>query len=146
MINGRAKFSGRRIFLISCVKGKKPFRARAADLYDSALFRKMFQYAQGHSPDAVLILSAKYGLLDPDDVIDPYELTLKTMPISEVKVWAARVVEQLRRRADLERDHFTVLASERYRRYVLPHLRHCCVPMKGLRFGQQLRFLTRESG
>ena len=144
MTNDRLKYSGRRIFLLSCVKRKKPFRARAADLYDSALFRKMLHYARRHDPDAIFILSAKYGLLDPDDVIDPYELTLNTMPIAKIKAWAERVLQQLRRRTNPGEDRFTILASEKYRRYLLPHLRYYRVPMKGLRLGEQLRFLSQE--
>lgn len=135
---------GRRIFLLSCGKRKSPFRTRAADLYAGALFRKMLRYAESRHPDDVFILSAKHSLLALDDVIGPYEQTLNTMPVAEVKAWAKRVLEQLRKRADLERDHFTVLASEKYRRYLLAHLRHYSVPLKGLRIGQQLHFLTRE--
>ena len=145
MKNDRQGRPRRAIFLLSCVKGKRPLRAKAVDLYDSALFRKMLRYSQRHNPDAVFILSAKYGLLDPEDIIDPYELTLKTMPIGEVKAWAVGVAKQLRQRADLERDDFTILASDRYRRYLLPHLHHYSVPMKGLRFGQQLHFLSEET-
>jgi hypothetical protein len=39
---------GKKIFLLSCVKSKKPFRTRAADLYTSVLFKKMLRYAQCH--------------------------------------------------------------------------------------------------
>jgi len=140
----RQECPGRRIFLLSCAKTKKPFRTRAADLYDSALFRKMLQYAERHSPDAVFILSARHRLLRPDDVIDPYEQTLASMPVAEVKAWAERVWDQLRRLTDLERDHFTILASEKYRRYLLPHLRHYSIPMAGLTIGRQLQFLNKE--
>ena len=144
MTDDRRICPGRRVFLLSCAKTKKPFRTRAADLYDSALFRKMLQYAERHSPDAVFILSAKHGLLRPDDVIDPYEQTLASMPVAEVKAWAGRVLDQLRRLTDLERDHFTILASQKYRRYLLPHLRHYRIPMAGLTIGRQLRFLNKE--
>jgi len=139
----RPECCGKRIFLLPCAKRKKPFRTRAADLYDSALFRKMLHYAERHSPDAVLVLSARHGLLELDDLIDPYEQTLNAMPVREVKAWTERVLRQLRERADLERDHFTILAGEKYRRYLLPHLRHSCIPMEGLSIGRQLRFLGR---
>lgn len=144
MATDNAQPAARRIFLLSCVKKKKPFRTRAGDLYDSALFRKMLRYAQRRNPDEIFILSAKHGLLSLDDIVDPYEQTLKTMPAPLIRFWAARVLQQLQERADLKRDRFTILASEKYRRHLLPHLQHYCIPMKGLSIGRQLQFLNRE--
>jgi len=135
---------GKKIFLLSCVKSKQSFRARAADLYTSALFKKMLRYAQCNKPDEIFILSAKHGLLALDDMIDPYEQTLNNMPIMERRDWTQRVLRELRCRVDLERDEFTILAGDKYRRFLLPHLRHYSIPMEGLAFGQQLRFLTKE--
>ncbi len=145
MTDNKEGLLGKRIFLLSCAKTKKPFRAKARDLYDSVLFRKMCRYAQHQNPDTILVLSAKHGVLGLDDVIDPYDQTLNTMSSAEIAAWAQGVLVQLRERTDIERDHFTVLASKNYRRYLLPHLRHHYVPMEGLSIGRQLRFLTMES-
>lgn len=41
-------------------------------MYISPLFQKMMAYAESLKPKQ-LILSAKYGLLRPDDLIEPYE-------------------------------------------------------------------------
>jgi len=134
-----------RVFLLSCGKTKGPAPARAIELYKGPLFRRMLRYARNRNPDAMFILSAKHGLLRPQEVIAPYERTLKTMSVGELNEWADRVVSQLRRQTDLDRDHFTVLASKKYRLHLLSHLRHHCVPMAGLRLGEQLRFLDREA-
>lgn len=117
-------------------------RAKARELYTSTLFKKAFAYAERLHPDRIFILSAKYGLVDVDDEIEPYNLTLNTMKDEEVKEWAERVLTALRKHADFERDEFVFLAGERYRKYLVPHLRHCEVPMKGLGIGRQLAFLT----
>lgn len=98
-------------------------------------------YAQSLSADAIYILSAKHGLLMPGAQIDPYDQTLSKMQVEEVRMWGHRVLKQLRALSGLSTDRFTVLASERYRRYLLPHLTHFEVPMRGLRIGQQLKFL-----
>lgn len=143
MLKDKPACQGKKIFLLSCVKSKKPFRTKAADLYTSALFKKMLWYAQLHEPDEIFILSAKYGLLALDDMIDPYEQTLNKMTVAERRDWAQGVLLELRGRVDLERDEFTILAGDEYRCFLLPHLRHYSIPMKGLLFGQQLRFLTR---
>lgn len=67
----------------------------------------------------MFILSAEYGLLELDREIEPYDKSLKKMPAKEVRAWAERVLEDLRIRADLTRDRFTLFAGDRYRRYLL---------------------------
>jgi hypothetical protein len=47
-------------------------------MYISPLFRKMMAYAKTLSPKRIFILSAKYRLLTPDDLIDPYQVRSKT--------------------------------------------------------------------
>ena len=65
---------------ISCVKSKRKTKAKARDMYISPLFRYSLKYALSlTSENKIYILSAKYGLLKLDEVIDPYELTLNTM-------------------------------------------------------------------
>jgi hypothetical protein len=135
----------RHIVLISCVKRKGKNRAKSQYLYESALFRKSLSYARSLSPDAIYVLSAKYGLVDLDREIDPYDETLKNMPMHEVKAWGEGVLRQLRAVADLKEDRFTFLVAERYRRFLLPHLSHAEVPMRGLGIGQQLQYLTERT-
>ena len=76
------------IVLISCVKQKLPYRAPAAELYVSPLFRGSLCYARSLRPDAIHVLSALYGLVGLNDDIEPYDLTLKKMPAAERKAWA----------------------------------------------------------
>jgi len=116
------------IALISCVSKKRSSASKAADLYTSALFKLNLQYTRQLNPDDIYILSAKYGLVALDDEIEPYDVTLNTMGVTERKAWANKVIEQLASRCDLQQDHFIILAGERYRQYLLPH-RH---PTKSL--------------
>jgi len=122
---------------------KRDQRSRARDLYLSPLFKKSLAYAEHLGPDAIVILSAKYGVLGLDDQVDPYDETLNRMSASEVRAWSDTALGQLRDRFDLSADCFTVLAGQRYRQHLLPHLIHHDVPMAGLRIGEQLGFLTR---
>lgn len=130
------------IILVACASQKGVRHAKAADLYQSSLFRKSIAYARSLRPDAIFILSAKHGLLGVDDEIAPYNVTLNEMSRAAVGEWALRVLDQLRQVADLQADHFTFLAGERYRRSLLPHIAHYTVPMTGLGIGRQLKFLT----
>ena len=126
----------RRIILISCVSQKLSYKASASHLYISPLFKKNLAYAQKLNPDAIFILSAKYGLVDLDQKIEPYDLTLNTMSADQIKVWAVRVLAQLSERADLNRDHFVFLAGQKYRKYLLPKLKSYEIPMEGLTIGK----------
>ena len=130
------------IVFISCASKKQPVRARAQDLYTSPLFRLNLAYAQTLAPDNIFVLSAKYGLLDLDTVIEPYDLTLNSMRVKQIRQWANSVLQQLNQKADLIQDHFIFLAGEKYRRYLIPHLCSYEVPMKGLPIGKQLQYLV----
>ncbi|HTV30261.1 MAG TPA: hypothetical protein VMF32_21095 [Xanthobacteraceae bacterium] len=103
------------VVLISCVKSKRAQRCRAGDMYTSPLFWKTMAYAQSLKPKSIFILSAKYGLLSPDDTIEPYEQTLKTMKTGERRAWAEAVLSALRQNCDLDADTFVFLAGDPYR-------------------------------
>jgi len=133
-----------KIVLISCVKSKLDVPARAADLYTSTLFRLNMAYTQQFQPDAIYILSAKYGLLELDQVIEPYEKTLNTMGEYDKRVWALQVLATLRRKVDLNTDRFIFLAGVNYRKYLVPHLAHVEIPLEGLALGQQMQELKRR--
>jgi cytoplasmic iron level regulating protein YaaA (DUF328/UPF0246 family) len=132
------------IVLVSCVKSKRDQRCRAADMYTSPLFHKMMAYAQSLKPKRVYILSAKYGLLSPEDMIEPYEKTLKTMKTPERRAWAQGVLSALRESCDLDADTFVFLAGDTYRQNLVPHIKHYTVPMEGLVFGKQLQWLESQ--
>ncbi len=129
------------VVLISCVSKKLPHKAKARNLYISPLFRMHLRYARQFSPQKVFVLSAKYGLVGLDEEIEPYDVTLNTMSARERRKWAAKVIEQLREHCDLENDHFVILAGEKYRQHLLPHLKSYEVPLAGLPIGKQLQFL-----
>jgi hypothetical protein len=55
----------------------------------------MRAFAETHS-DAWYILSAEYGLLDPKQVVGPYERTLRGMTPLERSNWGIKVQAQLK--------------------------------------------------
>lgn len=130
---------GRTIVLISCVKSKRSHPAPAKDLYCSRLFEAQRDYAETIS-DQWFILSAKYGLLEPDQQIAPYQMTLKGAAAADKKAWTDRVL------TDLERwitpsDLIVITAGEDYCHYLIPVLRkrghQVQRPLKGLAMGFQ---------
>jgi len=131
----------KRIVLISCVSQKLPHRAKAKDLYISTLFKFNLKYASKLSSDGIYILSAKYGLLNLEQEINPYEQTLNNMRANEVKQWASQVIEQIKKICVPEETEVVFLAGEKYRKYLLSHLSNVQIPLKGLRIGEQLQRL-----
>jgi hypothetical protein len=131
----------KKIVLISCVSQKLPYRAKAKHLYVSTLFKLNLKYANSLSPDDIYILSAKHGLLDLEQEIEPYELTLNNMGTAETREWANHVLQQLKSVASLEETEFIFLAGDKYRKYLLPHIKFVLVPLEGLRIGEQLQRL-----
>lgn len=132
------------IALIACASKKRTYRAPARDLYASPLFQYALAYAQTLQPDQIYILSARYGLVQLDEEIEPYNLTLKRMTVQERKTWAEGVIAALRQQCDLAHDHFVVLAGTLYREYVLPHLPSYELPLQGYPIGKQLQWLKQN--
>src|SRR5438477_185305 len=83
-----------RVGLVGCVKKKGPVAAPAGELYVSPLFvgRRRFVTA---SCDRWFILSALHGLLDPGEVIEPYDTSLVSVGVGERQRWAERVLASI---------------------------------------------------
>lgn len=132
------------VYLVSCVSSKQASPAPAKDLYVSDWFRKARAYVESTGMPW-FILSAEYGLLDPNQHTAPYEKTLNTMSVREREGWAQRVVEQMSARLP-QGKRVVVLAGARYREYLLDYLRgrfsQVEVPLEGLRIGEQLHWFS----
>lgn len=83
-----------RIGFVACSKTKSALRLPAAALYTSPLFRKSLLAACDRS-DKVYILSAKHGLLECSEIVEPYDVTLKTMKKPDRIAWGRRIGLQL---------------------------------------------------
>jgi hypothetical protein len=131
------------ICLVSCVGAKRTTAAPAKALYQSDWFIKARAYAEAIS-QRWFILSAKHGLVHPDDVIAPYEQTLNTMDIAGRRNWA-RLVQSQMDDAIPDAAQIVVLAGQRYREFLMDYLGRRAhtveVPMAGLRIGEQLGWL-----
>lgn len=134
----------KRIVLISCVSKKLPYKAKTRDLYVSILFKLNYKYAKSLNPDKIFILSAKYGLLNPEQEIEPYNETLNTKSVSKIRYWADGILTQLKKQTDINKDEFIFLAGNNYRKFLIPHIKNYKIPLKGLPIGKQLSFLKRN--
>ena len=131
-----------RVGLVSCSKAKLDRPVPARELYSASdLFRKASRYCETNC-DGWFILSAKHGLVHPDQVLEPYDLTLKNLPRPELREWGRRVAKQLR---DLGNVRFEAHAG---RDYIWP-LEDVGIrvtnPLAGLSFGHRLRWYLERS-
>lgn len=134
----------KKIVLLSCVATKLSKPAPAKELYNSPLFKGSLKYAESLKPDDIVILSAKHYVLPLNKVIKPYNKTLLNMPKEEIQEWAVQVLKILADKYDLEKDHFIILAGDKYRKYITPQITHWSAPLKGLRIGQQLSWYAKK--
>ena len=84
-----------RIAVIACTKAKLRHEARAVELYSaSPLFRKSLDQAVADGL-RILVLSTKYGLIDGDVIIAPYERTFEAMSPADRQAWDQLVDSQV---------------------------------------------------
>jgi hypothetical protein len=148
--------------LVACGKAKLDRPAPARDLYTGSLFRAASAHAE-RAYDHWYVVSAHHGLVEPDEVLHPYDHTLTELRQAERDAWGRRVVTRLQSslrhlghqvpwvqlgssRPDLTRElELWIHAGETYVRPLWFPLRlHPTItvhtPMQGLQIGQQLRW------
>ena len=65
------------LVLIACSKRKADRPRKAKELYLGRLFQEAKQFAERRGYE-YRIISAKFGLIDPDTIIAPYDQTIRT--------------------------------------------------------------------
>ncbi|RRJ54651.1 hypothetical protein EHV15_34200 [Paenibacillus oralis] len=136
----------KKIALISCTKKKQTYECPAQELYlPSSLFKKAKLYVQRKEYDGWYILSALHGLLSPDQVVAPYNQTLNSMSIVDIRDWSKKVADQV---ISLNPKEIHFYAGDNYRKELIPRLEKagivCYVPLRGKRIGEQLAFYNEE--
>lgn len=135
------------VFLVSCVSRKRQSPAPAKDLYLSDFFVKARRFVESRE-GRWFILSARHGLLSPDEIVAPYERTLNSMGVADRRAWAERVLKQIDERIP-EAERVIFLAGQRYREHLIKPLADrgigVEVPMQGLKIGEQLSWLGQHA-
>ena len=136
---------GEDVYLISCSSEKKDFKCSAEEMYDSALFEKSLSFArkQQSDDDYIKILSAKYYLTDLDQMIAPYDLTLKNFSVQQKKDWANKVYSQILDKYSLQYDRFMFLAGQAYTEYLMSKFKYKTDILEGKRIGERMEYLDK---
>lgn len=99
-----------RVGVISCCKEKLDRPAPARELYRSRLFRAASEWIETRT-DRWVILSALHGVVDPDTILEPYDLRLDDMSPTERNRWADLCRVELSSRFGLDAIYLTVLGT-----------------------------------
>ena len=134
------------IVFISCVKTKRKIKIEAKNMYISDYFKKSLSYAKTLNPKKIYILSAKYGILELNEVIKPYNKTLNKMNKVERKKWGEKCYNQLKNKDIDLKQRFIFIGGKKYREFLQEKLEKTEVPMEGMGFGEQLSFMKKTIG
>ncbi len=131
------------------MKRKNKFRSMAKDLYKGPLFKNSLCVAKLIQPDEskIFILSAKHHLLSLNTMIEPYDMTLKKFNSSEKSEWGRKVIQEIKKVANIETDEFTILAGKDYINPI-SEIKKKCNYLGTKNYGQRisyLKFICNES-
>jgi hypothetical protein len=117
--------------IINCASKKKDFACTASEMYqDSKIFKCMESYVSTLYPE-YKIISAKHGLINPADIISPYEDVVMHVPnnllhsdnpykklsAKEKKTWAKNIIECI----DFDKyDEVRFYCGMYYKEYIVP--------------------------
>jgi cytoplasmic iron level regulating protein YaaA (DUF328/UPF0246 family) len=136
------------IGLVSCGKNKVNYETEAKNLYAGDLFKKSRKYSETNH-DEWFILSALYGLLDPNKVIEPYDKTLLNATKAESIEWAESVFNSIKEKYTNDAVIY-IYAGAAYRKFLQPLLEgggyKVEIPLQGLGIGQQLAWYKNKNG
>jgi len=130
----------RTLVLVACCGPKLSGEHPAGEIYQSDLFLKSREWAEREGNEWA-ILSAKYGVLKPDEIISSYDVTLNEMPVEKRRLWQEMVKSQL---SQYKSDKIIFLAGNRYCEWV-DESWNTERPMEGLGIGQQLAWLKEQN-
>lgn len=127
------------IVFISCGKAKKKVPCAAKDLYVGSLFQKCKKWVEKRGV-RYYILSAKHGILCPEDIIEPYNMTIKGK--KEIEAWTKKVECQLLSLAFAKNEHVISLAPDRYTVPLRLYFASVKEPLKNLGLGERMQALS----
>lgn len=135
--------------LVGCVATKRPQPMAAKELYDSELFRRRRAYAEA-SGRPWFIVSGLHGLVDPDEVVEPYERSINDLAGPERAAWARGIADSLIRRlptvsGQAVEVHAGIENVAALRRPLQALGVQVMTPLSGLRIGEQLQWYDRRA-
>ncbi|MCP5412115.1 MAG: hypothetical protein H6924_08275 [Alphaproteobacteria bacterium] len=105
----------RSVCILSCCEEKRPAATWAENLYISESFLLSRRYAETHF-DKWFVLSAKYGLLKPGDLAEPYDRQISELSHVERQALVASIADGKSKIGPNEGAEFTSFCASEYNR------------------------------
>lgn len=104
------------IYFINCGFKKRMYSCKASEMYIGRLFTEKYAWImmKAKENDQIFILSGKYGLLRPDEIINPYNLKLSTQNQTYKQKWKKMVINQLIKQKVSFKEHAVFATSKEY--------------------------------
>jgi len=137
-----------KIGIVTGSSSKLTHKAKAKELYSpSALFSHAFAYCE-REYDKTLILSPKHGFIEPDDIIEPYNVDITKFRFSDDLKLVHKIIKQAKNLLK-KKDDIYIHVGDKYS-FIFPELvrvgYHFINPMKGIGgIGKQLQFYKKAS-
>ena len=129
---------GKAVVLVGCGDSKRNGKHAAKDLYDSNYFDLKREYGETVG-DSWYIVSAEYGLLAPNEVVETYDTHISEV---DIRAWEEQVSGEL---PDLQGATVQVLAGEEYIQALDLTLdlyaENVEYPTRGLSIGKRMQWL-----
>ncbi|WP_070120569.1 DUF6884 domain-containing protein [Bacillus marinisedimentorum] len=135
----------KRVGLLATARKKQNRPAPVHSFYTSTLFQKSIAYAAQYY-DTLYFYNAKDGLLFPDTIMQPYDVSIRSLSSGQKLEWADRIVKQLSRHEPAGECSVFLHGGKVYRDYLEPALQKAGfsfeVPLQGLGIGRQLSWYS----
>lgn len=118
--------NSKKIALLSCTKDKLLYKSKVKDLYSASIhFKNTLQKIQKENFDYIYVISAKHGVLELDQEINPYNFTLSELSVLEKRKWAKNIANQLKEKnINIRQDNFYSFLDKEYLNRLHPHLKN----------------------
>lgn len=133
----------RSFMLLALAGAQARHPAPARELCTSTWFRLARDYVESQNCPWFL-LSAKYGLLNPTEIISPYQPEVPAMGVRQRRSWARRIADEARRKLPYSKQ-LVLVAGVSYSKCLMPYLtefsEQVSLPLAGLSVGFQCGWL-----
>ena len=137
----------KKVAVINCGAEKRHNASRAKDLYTGSLFVASRKYVESQY-DEYIILSAKYHMCLPDDLLIPYELYLGDLSKEDKEAWVNETFSEITQQFDLDTE-FDFYTSKMYQEELVPLLRNygytCETYLNNLGIGSKIQWFNQHT-
>ena len=118
--------TSKRVVLLNCTKDKLTYKAKARDLYSASdNFREILYKAELDKPDHIFVISAKHGLVELDEDLEPYDFHIEMLNDDQKKEWSKKIIKDLKKSGiNFDNDEFFPILTEEYLTPLKPYIKN----------------------